>query len=82
MTKEEIMDKLDAAGISYDRRLGAEKLAELLPAEKPASGKVLCTVVRDFWPEEGVRIRKGQIVELDPMEAIVGIEAGGLERVK
>lgn len=43
---------------------------------------VMCRVQRDYWPQEGVRIRAGEIIECTPMEAIEGIERGALERVR
>ncbi len=32
LTKEQVMEKLDAAGIEYDKRWGLERLKSLLPA--------------------------------------------------
>lgn len=93
MTKEEIMAKLDEAGIEYDGRLGAEKLAALLPggevsnepAPPPAPEKtVKCRVLRDYWPTDDQmdRVRKGDIIEATLEQALDGVEAGNLERVK
>ena len=44
--------------------------------------KIAVRVLRDFWPEKGMRVRKGTITEIDPMAAIEGIEKGLLETVK
>lgn len=44
--------------------------------------KIPCKVLRDFWPKENQRIRKGAIVEVDPEAAMTGMEKGVLERVK
>ena len=86
MDKDEIKAKLDAAGIEYDARWGAEKLAALLPAETvveaPKAQTVACVVLRDFWPAENDRVRAGTILDLDPMAAIDGIESGLFSRVK
>ena len=47
-----------------------------------AEKKVLASVLRDYWTDEGERIRAGREVEV-PMEALVdGMEKGVLERVK
>lgn len=43
---------------------------------------VACEVLRDFWPEEGTRVHKGTIVEVDAEAAMTGIENGILKRVK
>lgn len=47
----------------------------------PQAEKVECEVLRDFWPEEGHRVRKGTVISLDPMDAIAGIEIGAFRRV-
>lgn len=50
---------------------------------RPAkSSLVICEVLRGFWPEEGVRVRKGEIVEVTPEQAMDGLESGMLKRVK
>lgn len=84
MTKEQITEKLDAAGIEYDGRLGAEKLAELLPKDAPKGETITCNVLRDFWPtdDENDRVRKGAVIEVSVEKALDGIEAGALQRVK
>ena len=50
-------------------------------------GMVRCVVLRDYWaePEEDgaeVRVRAGTMVEVTADEALDGIEAGTLSRVK
>lgn len=87
MDKKDITDKLDAAGIEYDKRLGAEKLAELLPSDaKDDQSKkgdtVTCTILRDYWDDEGTRHRKGRVVEVPAMAALEGVENGLLKRVR
>lgn len=91
LSKEQITEKLDAAGIEYDKRLGAEKLAELLPDEDSDAPEqtaeadektVEMRLRRDWWPEEGVRKRKGEIVTVSVDDAMDGMESGFLERVK
>lgn len=85
MDKDAIKAKLDAAGIEYDARRGADKLAAMLPTETveaPKSQTVACVVLRDYWPAEDDRVRAGTIVDLEPMDAIDGIESGLLSRVK
>lgn len=84
LTKEQIAAKLDAAGIEYDGRLGADKLAELLPKEdsKADEKTVEMRLRRDWWPAEGVRKRKGEIVTVTVEKAMDGMESGFLERVK
>lgn len=47
--------------------------------------KVACVVLRDFWvksDEDGGRVHAGSIIEVSPEEAMDGIEAGTLARVK
>ena len=47
--------------------------------------KVACMVLRDFWTaddEKGGRVMAGTIIEVSPEEAMDGIEAGTLARVK
>ena len=47
--------------------------------------KVACVVLRDFWTaddEKGGRVAAGTIIEVTPEEAMDGIEAGTLSRVK
>lgn len=68
LSKEKITAKLDELEIEYDKRLGAEKLAELLPDEalaelteperepadkqQKAEPTVTCRVLRDYWPTD------------------------------
>lgn len=55
------------------------------PGRPPkAPQMVQCEVLRDFWPTENQqdRVRKGTIVEMDPMQAIEAIENGSARRVK
>lgn len=85
MDKDAIKAKLDAAGIEYDARRGADKLAAMLPNETvaaPKSQTVACVVLRDYWHAENDRVRAGTILDLEPMDAIDGIESGLLSRVK
>jgi len=81
MEKDQIIEKLKAAGIEFDARLGAEKLAKLLPQEEET---VEARVLRGYWPTEKQedRVRKGQIVSVTKDALIDGMEAGLLERVK
>lgn len=82
MDKEQITKQLDDAGIEYDGRLGAEKLAELLPvAPEKKPDTVECVVLRDFWDEDGERWKKGRIIHIAPMDAIEGIEKGSIKRL-
>lgn len=37
---------------------------------------------RDFWDTEGVRQRKGSVIEVSIEEAFAGLESGALSRVK
>lgn len=41
MTKDEITDKLDAAGIEYDGRLSSEKLRALLPEGEAETVRII-----------------------------------------
>lgn len=43
---------------------------------------IKCTIKRDRWDEDGVRHRKGSIVELPVEAAMDAIEAGAVARVK
>lgn len=60
--------------------------AEEAPApkkrRKAKSKMVACTILRDFWDENGVRHCKGTGIEVTPDEAMDGLENGTLERVK
>lgn len=51
---------------------------------RPPKQGVMCEVLRDYWPTENEidRVRKGTIVEVTPDEAMDGMEAGLLKRVK
>ena len=55
-------------------------------APKPRKrAKVACRVLRDYWTDAEPphnRIRKGTIVDVTSEEAMDGMEAGTLERVK
>lgn len=83
MTKDEIKEKLDNAGIEYDARLSIDKLAALLKSNTQTSG-VLCIVQRDYWPTDSDedRVRAGTVVEVSADEAMDGMESGLLQRVK
>jgi len=54
------------------------------PGRPPKQKTVAVEVMRDFWPTENQmdRVRKGTIIDLDPMEAIDLIEQGRVRRVK
>lgn len=60
-------------------------------AEKRGPGRprketetVACVVLRDYWPTENEedRVRAGQIVHLEPMDALDKVESGMVSRVK
>lgn len=85
MTKDEISARLDKLNVEHDKRASKADLADLLAKHRgAAAGKVICRVLRDFWPtdDENDRVRKGEIVEVDTDAAFLGIETGTLERVK
>jgi hypothetical protein len=49
----------------------------------PAKEKTIkVRVLRDFWPKENERVRKGTEVDVSVEEALDGIESGAFERVK
>jgi hypothetical protein len=54
------------------------------PRAQPVAeaGTFACRVLRDYWPEEDVRIRAGTVVHVDAVAAMDGIESGILSRVK
>lgn len=52
------------------------------PGRPPKKDAVQCVVLRDFWPEEGNRVVKGTVVEMTPDQAMDGIEAGAVRRLK
>lgn len=52
------------------------------PEPAPRPDTVLVRVLRDYWPAEDERVRKGTLQEMTALEALDGIEAGTLERVK
>lgn len=37
-------------------------------------------VMRDFWDDEGTRIKRGKVMELEAIDAIDGIESGNLQK--
>ena len=96
--KDKIRAYLENAGIEHDARLSAENLLELVSEgdreqfatdvtltqqSTPPPGPVFtCKVLRDYWDAEGVRIPKGAVADFGATEAIDGVEAGALERVK
>lgn len=88
MTRDEIKSALDDMGVEYDGRRSTEDLQELLeqhtgPDTAPAQGDMIaCVVLRDYWPDEDVRVRKHTVVHVEPMAAIEGIEGGKLARLK
>ena len=52
---------------------------------RPAkSNLVTCEVLRGYWPTENQedRVRKGDIIEVTPEQAMDGLESGMLKRVK
>jgi hypothetical protein len=54
-----------------------------LPAtSEPAPGTFACKVLRDYWPEEDVRVRAGAVIHVDAATAMDGVEAGILSRVR
>lgn len=52
------------------------------PGRPPKQKTVACEVLRDFWTEEGERVRKGTIVDMDPIAAIDLIEANRMRKVR
>lgn len=56
--------------------------ADAAEPKAAAAEKVACEVLRDFWPEGGGRVRKGTVVDMDPMKAIDAIEAGAVRKVR
>jgi hypothetical protein len=52
------------------------------PGRPPKQDVFAAVVLRDYWTESGDRIRKGQVVEVAPMQMIEGLELGTLARVK
>lgn len=50
-------------------------------AETKTLSKQPFKVMRDFWPEEGGRVRKGTIIEMFADEALSGVATGALELI-
>jgi hypothetical protein len=78
-------------GISVDNRWGEERLQQEIDKalgepkrgdKKPAANLIPMRVNRDVWDADGNRHRKGSVIELPVDEAMDGIEAGALSRVK
>lgn len=57
---------------------------KVLADDPKTEGTIRCTVVRDFWPTENDedRVRAGTMIEVTAEEALDGIEAGTLARVR
>lgn len=78
--------------INGDWRSQAKSLMTRDPDGKPASNDVPpkaakgqtvpVRINRDFWDTEGVRQRKGSVIEVSIEEAFAGLESGALSRVK
>lgn len=52
------------------------------PGRPPKKETFACELLRDYWDENGERVRKGTIVDLAAGDAIDGIERGIWRRVK
>jgi len=52
------------------------------PGRPPKQDTFPCEVLRDFWTEDGERIRKGTITDLTAEKALDGVEQGRVKRVK
>lgn len=52
------------------------------PGRPPKQDTFPCEVLRDYWNADRERIRKGTIVDLPASEAMDGVEAGRVRRVK
>jgi len=52
------------------------------PGRPPKKQTVAMEMLRDRWDEEGTRIRKGTIVDMDPVEALDMQEQGLVRRIK
>lgn len=50
------------------------------PAKK--ANTVACRLLRDYWPTEDGRVKKGEIIDLEVNAAFTAIEKGLVERVK
>lgn len=48
----------------------------------PKKETFACELLRDYWNEDGDRVRKGTIMDLSAEDAIDGIERGIWRRVK
>lgn len=89
----QLNDELDLRDgiINGDWRGQAEKLTggsargDEAPAPTPNPEKpqtVPVRINRDFWDTDGVRQRKGSVIEVSIEEAFAGLESGALSRVK
>jgi hypothetical protein len=85
----------ETLGIKVDGRWSDERLQQEIdkalaadPAEAPKAAEagsermIPVHVNRDFWDENGVRVRKGTIVEVAVEVALDGVENGSLSRAK
>lgn len=52
------------------------------PGRPPKEKLVQCIVLRDYWTEDGERVRKDTGVEVTAEEAMTGLENNTLKRVK
>lgn len=51
-------------------------------AKKNEPKLIKCEILRDFWDAKGDRHRAGTEIEVTVDEALAGVEAGALKRVK
>jgi hypothetical protein len=52
------------------------------PGRPPKAETIKCVVLRDYWDEAGERVPAGTEVDMPIADAMDGVEAGTLSRVK
>lgn len=82
----DLKKQAEELGIKVDGRWNDERLQQeidrALAGPAPTERMVPVRVKRDFWDSKGVRIRKGQVVEVTVDAALDGVKSGALDHIK
>jgi hypothetical protein len=87
---DDLKKQAEELGIKVDGRWSEDRLREEIdkattlgaPMPNMTDRLIAVRVLRDFWNDDGDRIRKGTIAEVTVDAALDGVENGILSRVK